>query len=800
MALSEHRPHPRLSPSATPLDKHLDRTNVVVWLSRLVIVALLGATLWIALGQFTPPRVVPASVGADVFSAERAMSQLQVIASAPHPAGSAEHAVVAQYLVDQLASMGLSPEIETTTGVAKTDAGDVWAGTVHNIVARIPGTDSTRAILLAAHYDSVPTGPGAGDCGTCVVTVLETVRALQASAPLRNDVIVLFVDSEEHDMLGSKTFMAQNPLASDIGVALNFEAIGTTGASILNYVAPDSGQLTQTVLDALPHPLASSAMSGLGIGNDILQYTSHGAAGYEFSIFGGVQAYHSQLDSVARVDPRSVQDNGSNLLAVTRRLGNLDLTTNSSGDRIFFNLARDHAVFYPIGWALPLSLLSLLLVAGLLVVGLRRRDLTYRGVALGVAVFLGGVLGVVLLVTLVEWGLSQLNPNYQVFMGGSGYHDGLLLLTYAGLAALVALLLHAWTRARVGTLNLAAGAMSLWAVLGVVVSLLYPAASFLFVWPLLGAAAALSLMYVARARDGNAGFSWWRTAAAVVALVPAVLLLAPVVIWSHALVAYVELPTRLPLAATSALFVVLGLTLVLPFLPLPEVKWRWAFPAMTAVVTVGLAVVALAVSGFSASQPRPDYVAYVLNADTGTARWISVGTRTDAWTEQFFADGSEKTEYVPLPSELPDTKFAALQAPAPLADLPAPQLTLTDTSTEGSARVLRLHFVSPRGAPNVQFAIEGDSAITRLSINGNDADLGAATKSQLTVQYYGLPAEGIDLTLVTAGQGPVRVAVEERSNGLPDVPSMTIQPRPASIMPAPFENADPTIVQKSFTF
>ncbi len=542
-------------------------------------------------------------------------------------------------------------------------------------------------------------------------------------------------------MLGAKTFMAESPWAKDIAVALNFEAIGTTGASILNYVGPDSGTLTESMLSSLPHPLTSSFMSSLGLGNDTVQYVSQGAAGFEFVIFGGVQSYHSALDSVQRIDQGSLQNSGSNLLAVTRKLGNSDLTINPAGSQIFFNVVRDQQVKYPVGWALPFAIVSLILLAGVLVVGFGRHRLSAGRIALGSVVFLGGVVGSAALVTLAEWGLRQVNPNYQVFMGGSGYHDGLLLLIYVGIATVVVLALHSWTRHRINAVNLAGGAMIWWGLLTLVTSALFPVASYLFVWPLLGASLALGLMLLSPPQSDHNGITWQRLVAPIVAFLPTVLLLAPVVVWGHAVVSYVELPTRLPLGAVPILFVVLGLGLVLPLLPLPEIEWRWALPAAAAVVTVTIAIIAGALSGFGPSQPRPDYVAYVLNADTGQASWVSVGTRTDEWTAQFFRNGSQQTQYVPLPSELPDMKFTALEAPAPLVDLTGPQLTLINTTTNSSGRILQLHLTSPSEAPNAQIVIESDSAITRLSIAGKPADLGsvADARTKLTLQYYGMP-------------------------------------------------------------
>lgn len=112
-------------------------------------------------------------------------------------------------------------------------ADDFSAGTVTNVVARIRGTSSTGAIALNAHYDSGATGPAASDNGSGVVTALETVRAILAGEPLRNDVIVVFSDAEEHGDLGAAASNQQHPWASDVRLALNFEAQGSGGPVLL---------------------------------------------------------------------------------------------------------------------------------------------------------------------------------------------------------------------------------------------------------------------------------------------------------------------------------------------------------------------------------------------------------------------------------------------------------------------------------------------------------------------------------------------------------------------------------------
>ena len=137
-----------------------------------VVSSLLG--LW----QLVPPRAIPAE-----FASGRAVVHVQAMARAPHPMGSAENDRVRDYLVAQLRELGLEPEVQQASAVTPGTFPHV-AGRVHNVLARLPGSGGTgRAVLLAAHYDSVPTGPGASDDVAGVAALLETLRALRSSPP-----------------------------------------------------------------------------------------------------------------------------------------------------------------------------------------------------------------------------------------------------------------------------------------------------------------------------------------------------------------------------------------------------------------------------------------------------------------------------------------------------------------------------------------------------------------------------------------------------------------------------------------
>src|SRR5205823_5195634 len=110
---------------------------------------------------------------------------------------------------------------------------------------------------------------------------------------------------------------------------------------------------------------------------------------------------------------------------------------------------------------------------------------------------------------------------------------------------------------------------------------------------------------------------------------------------------------------------------------------------------------------------------------------------------------------------------------------------------------------SPRHAPYASVLVEAQGEIVEASLDGQPFDLSGfsqSTQQRLEFSYYGLPDKGFELQLKVASSAPVKITVQDLSNGLPSVPGMTIKPRPADLMPAPRDWLDPTMVVKSFTF
>jgi Zn-dependent M28 family amino/carboxypeptidase len=103
-----------------------------------------------------------------------------------------------------------------------------------NVLAEIPGSGS-GVVLLGAHLDSVPAGPGVNDNGSGVATLLETAAALAGTQPART-IRFAFWDAEELGLVGSSSYVTRLPRdqLDDIESVINVDMVGSrNGGSFL---------------------------------------------------------------------------------------------------------------------------------------------------------------------------------------------------------------------------------------------------------------------------------------------------------------------------------------------------------------------------------------------------------------------------------------------------------------------------------------------------------------------------------------------------------------------------------------
>lgn len=798
-------------------------------LARLVLVMALVVAVWVAtLPMTSTPDVIPATAPATRFSGERAMTHLRVVAAEPHPMGSPEHQRVVDYIVGQLTALGIQTELQRSIAV-KPDyegaAGFVNVAEVQNIVARIPGASSSGAVLLASHYDSLPMSNNAADGGIGVAAVLETARALRAGAPPANDTILFFGDGDATMTLGEKAFQS-HPWFKDIRVGFELEAT-PKGASaiafagqgsldrsgpIVPYLESDNGWYLREALKVVPHPFVMMALNDFPIHASSLfsLMIDTDIAGVGFVQFGGGVAYHTLLDNPDSVAAGSVQQSGDYFLALARHFGNVPLDReHRAAQLIAFSIWPGVVVHYPATWAAPLAGLLILLVGTVLVAGVRRGRLTAGGVVAGLGLFVLSLVAV-LAVTALAWLLmGALNPAYRVHLT-RGYYGldwrlgAFMALTVATTAALYLGAGRLIAAARHDS-SVAAGALIIPAALAFVISLLLPTPSYLLVWPALAGALLLGWGVFAPAQATR---TWPRVAAlAAVAVVPLVLV-TPVV---YALFpALAPLGAGAPVSPAVAVFVIVAVLLgvLAPQLQFLGGERRWMVPAAFGTLALVFLAGEIANSRFSAEQPRPNQIQYTLDAGSGSATWQSAATEPDSWTRQFFPEGYTKGKDAFSSAYYFDQQFSVIRGPAPALDLPAPRLTVLEDVVQDGVRTLRLRLTSPRGAyaAHLDMTLPGNlvgATVAGLPVpiatgSTNDSYVIPVGTRRLPLMAHNLPAEGLEITLAVEGAGPIGVTLQDFSNGLPAVPGLTVTPRPAEYMPAPYDFRDPTVVRTRF--
>jgi hypothetical protein len=779
-----------VSEQAAPVAPALKREPAAALLT-VLFVALVS---YVALQQLNAPAAVGADAPAAEFSSARALKHVGVIARSPHALGTAAHAQVRDYILKELSVLGLSPEVQKSSVVNPSLGMPYSAGAVENIVARIPGTQSGKAVLFAGHYDSAPLSFGANDDGVAVAAMLETARAVKAGPPLKNDIILLFTDGEEAGLLGARAFVKEHPWAKDAGLVFNFDARGNSGPSIMFETSEQNGALVSEFARALPDPVTTSAAFEvyrlMPNNTDFTEFRRAGLAGLNFAYINGSTHYHSPLDTVANVDERSLQHHGSNALALARHFGGGgDGSVDKESNAVYFNLFGS-TLKYAGGWVLPLAGLATELFVAVILLGLRAKQLTVRGVAFGVLAFAASALAASLAASLAWWGLGTLNARLGVPPLGDFYNKQFYVAAMLALSFAVFAFVEFRFGRKTGTANLSVGALGWWLLLSVATSILMPGASYLFTLPLIFGLVALFVVFLLRSA-GTASAK--RLALLAAGVTPGLLLLVPMIYFVY---------VAMGLSALPVLALLVALLLGLLLLPL-EVVFKAGGRAVTAfalVLFVGLLAAGGLAAGYDEQHPRQDSIFYAYNADTRKAAWATLDEKLDAYTSQFFKSGGRDgsvEEYVPV-------RFQLYNAPAPPAALDAPRVEVLDDSRENDVRRLTVRVTSPRQAPTVKVYLDSVAEVVGASVDGKAIETqgrrgGGPTRWALS--YQGLPPEGIELSLQVKSAEPLKLRVMDQTYQLPALPEASLKERPVGFVAAgllPY--SDSTLVSKSYTF
>lgn len=560
-----------------------DQKKAIYAVAALLIFLL---SLYLSVLSFNPPEPKPAAAPLDEFSSGRAMRHLQFIAREPHPIGSDFHASVRDYIFEYLRSLNVDVEILKA---------QVWSKTVHNIIVKIKGTGSGKAVLIMAHYDSVPGSPGASDDGAAVAAMMEIARILSTRLKLKNDVLLLFTDGEETGLLGARAFVKEYPRLRDIGLVFNFEARGCRGHVLMFETSEKNGWIIKEFAGTAPFVFTNSLLRRIykmfPLHGDFAIFRNKELAGFDFAYIHGSHAYHRYLDNLDSLDEASMQNHGKIMLALLKHFGNIDLSETKKKDRMFFNFLNLKLVHYPLSWVIPTAVLNIILFLIAAFVAVKREEVATAGIIKGFSYFLVNLLYIVVFLVLILEITSFLLGSK---LWAIKYCTSIFFISFMSFTLAVNRFLYIRIRKKYSPLTLSFCGLLVWLILSILSSFFIPEGSFIFTWPLLLTllAVGLTLFFTKLKNPGWANLIVYGifSFAAVVIVFPIINILVPGLTLN-----------RLSVIITAILFSLL-LFLINPLLSYIDYPKRWLLPLV--VFSVGLI---LLISGILCAGNYLDY-------------------------------------------------------------------------------------------------------------------------------------------------------------------------------------------------
>jgi len=762
--------------------------------NRGLIIAGIGTALILAvtLGAYRTPAPLGTDAAPTVFSAARAREILKELVGdgVPHPMGSAADAKVRDRIVKRLTALGYSTELQT--GLSCNDFGA--CGTPTNIVATRGALTAEDGVMLAAHYDSVPAGPGASDDGVGVANLLEIARVLTAIPAPKHPIVLLVTDGEEAGLLGASLFTREHPLAKHIWAAVNMDTRGVSGPSLMFETGTANAWLMRlygrSTLEPITNSLCYVVYKALPNNTDFTIFKAASYQGFNFAFIGDVAYYHTPLDSFENASPSTMQHQGANALSALLALADASDSSPPAADSLFFDVLARTVIVWPVGFVLPATLAALALLIAAAALLIRKGHLSYARAAYGLLgalanVLLGGALAVGVLVLLRV--LGRLPP----IQGPSWIaHPVAMHIAFAALTLLTTTAIATWFARRAGIWGFWFGASTLVALLSLAIALVIPAAGYVDLLAALAAVlgfapCAWALMRDRRPSPGAADFAvLFPGLIALSLLLPLLLLLYP------ALGAPAWPISTVTLCVTAAF--------LLPLLGNATRPVRQRLTVIAAVLTFGAICITVLMPTYSKSWPQRVNVEYWVDADSGRAHWYAQTASLHLPSAM-----AETTKFDPVPRDrFPGYPLKGFYAQAPTLTLAAPELTRISADAGGAdPGRMELLLRSARGAPKAFAIFPASAGIHHIEIATPSGPLRAKLQTlrdgSTLLLASGIAQAGLRFW-VNAPAAPTTAQVFDESYDLPGelpVGNKLQQARPKNATSS--QDGDITVVQRT---
>lgn len=662
----------------------------------------------------------------DQFDTNRAMERLgRVLDGTPHPVDSAALDETRARLMQEVRTLGYSPELRAANVCQDLSGNAVRCAFVQNIFFTA-GPAEGPALVLSAHYDSVEASPGFGDDGIGLAVWLEVAHHLKRQPP-EKQVVFLLTDGEETGLLGAQAFVDNlKDYPFEVGRIVNLEARGVRGPAMMFETGHPNEHVVSDWAKSGARPFSNSMMTAvyelLPNSTDLTLHLNAGFNGINIAISDGLDFYHTNRDDLAMLNRPSVQHMGDQALGATRAFLASDWTTDSQageiaysdiGTRIFVSLPQ---VFALVLLGLCFGVAVMLLVRPTRDGGWQKLDM--RALALPPALIAGAGLAAFVLQAL----LGLVRPETAFWIA----HPQAFNMAIFAATALIGAALLAWLTPRAEPEALFAAGWFWFLIFGMGLSFAVPGFSMIFLIP--GVAFVLA---------GGAAWLFPRYQLIFYGVASAVL-----IIMFFPMVQLLDVTMGLGMAA---MFGVVEAMVLAPLLAMvgaiPNGKVKVVAP-LGAVALVAVLVSAF-VPAYSVDRPLALNFTAHYDMDEQTAA-VFAGARAGALPE---AIRSQLTvgEHASPPGAAPGLSSKGIPFAPPG---PAIATVVSDTTAAGGQRTIRLQLSAP-DARQVRLRIPGAANPVGVRFGGADYTLKAGPAATYIVDIVGRAANGatVDVTL-----------------------------------------------------
>lgn len=751
----------------------------------LVLLAILSFMYFTIMPQANTEEKVPLNE----FSTARALTHVKAISQHPHYVGSQSHEQVAHYLQKELQKLGLETSLQE--GYTLTD----WGNLVYskNILTRIKGSQSTKALLLLTHYDSAPHSAsfGASDAGSGVATVLESVRAfLHSKQKHQNDIIILFSDAEELGLNGASLFVTQHKWAKSIGLALNFEARGTSGPSymLMETDTGNSGLVNEFDNANVSFPVSNSLMYSiykmLPNDTDLTVLRKQGQIqGLNFAFIDGHYNYHTAQDDSNHLDKNTLAHQGSYLMPLLHYFSNSNLSlTQSKADEVYFSLPFSF-VHYPFDWVQLMLYTAIALFVVFVFFGKAKRILSFTSILRGIVPLVGSLVFAAAFAYFGWKGLLSFYPQYNDLLNGFTYNGHDYIAAFVLLSLSICMLFYHLLPNKKDSNNNWVAPIFLWLLINGAIAYYLQGAGFLII-PVFFTLFSFGVFIINQSKS-----PWFH----LVMAIPALLIIAPFIYMF-------PVGLGLKMLTGSAVLTVLLFVLLLPIFENFNKKGLWSIGLL--LVSIGFFAKAHLNSGYEKGMAKSNSLLYVYDADTHKASWITYDKNLDNWTKTYLGQKPKETalqENIPLFSKY-NSSFTYATETTPV-NIPMPTVAFLRDSLAGN-----LHYYKIKITPNRKvnrYDIFANEKMDFQNFKANGVSQLDATSDRMNrngkkiLSYYVVNNRALELEFTLNSATAFDMSLLESSFDLLQNPMFNIQPREDWMMPTPFVLTDAVCIKKT---